>query len=90
MLARLIYLAIVILASFALGFLWGYLKKQRKLMKQIEMLKRLTPKLKWGEDGEETVKNETEVVDYLPKKLHGISIPVKDDEDTKTGERTLP
>jgi len=68
----------------ALGFFWGWRWKQKKLMEQIEMLKRLTPKLKWGEDEPE------EKVDYLPKKLHGISIPVKDDDDTKTSERKLP
>ena len=80
---RIVYLAIVILASFVLGFFWGYLKKQTKLTKQIEMMKRLTPKLKWGEDEEKA--------DYLPDRIKGIKIPVKtikniEDEDTKTGE----
>lgn len=67
-----------------------YTKKQKKLTQKVQALenfkhavKVLCPKIR---DGEEAVKDENEVVDHLSKKLKSIVLPVKEDEDTKTGE----
>ena len=90
---RIVYFAIAVLASFALGFFIGiaratskYVRKQRELTTRVKVLenfkqavKVLCPKI---QDGEGLKDNG----DYLPPKLKGLSIPVKEDEDTKTAE----
>ena len=91
---RYVYITVVILASFGLGFWLGnayatskYVRKQRKLTRRVKVLenfkhavKVLCPKIKDGED----------TADYLPEKINGkvIVAPMEnaDDEDTKTGE----
>ena len=94
MIERIVYLSIVILASIALGFLWGkryakskYAKNEKELTTRVQVLenfkqavKVLCPKIQDGEDIE--IK-----MDYLPQKLHSIKLPTKEeDEDTKTAE----
>ena len=91
---RIVYFAISILATFALGFIIGnacatskYVRRQRGLTRQVRVLetwkkavKVLCPKIQDGEDIE--IK-----ADRLPQKLHGIKLPTKeDDDDTKTAE----
>lgn len=87
---RIISLSLIVSASLALGFFWGYKWKQKKakeLMRKVQVLetwkkavKVLCPKIQDGEDIE--IKS-----DYLPTVLSGIKLPTKEeDEDTKTAE----
>ena len=102
MIERIVYLSIVISASIALGFLWGYRWKQKKARKMLEEAERLAPEnlvrqIKVLETFKQAVKvlcpkiqdgEDIEIkVDYLPQKLHSIKLPTKEeDEDTKTAE----
>ena len=101
---RAIILGVVTLAAFSLGFMSGNAYSRRKynltrkeikrLQKQNELMKKLSPKLKWGEDEKKA--------DYLPEKLDDVAspkeeeefkpceepkwVPKPEDDDTKTGE----
>jgi len=96
---------LVILASIALGFLWGYRWKQKKVEKILDEARRLAPdnlvrQVKVLETWKQSVKalcpkikDEEDIeikADNLPQELHSIKLPTKeDDEDTETAEMEI-
>lgn len=95
MLQRLIYLALIISASFALGFLWGYVFGRKKLSRRVQVLenfkqavKVLCPKIMNGEDMTRAVKRLKKQDDEYIKKID--EIEREKDEDTETAELEVP